>query len=87
MREQSAGIVDGRQTRSRPDTETLTGDEENTGRRGERWRQYDAEQGRVLLELKEAAGATAQHTPHEQRNFYYDTVAGAASAFPVMSMR
>ncbi|ROL41276.1 Kinesin-like protein KIF3C [Anabarilius grahami] len=31
------------------------------------------------------AGAIDQHTPHEQRDFYYDTV--AASAFPVMSMR
>ncbi|ROI37395.1 hypothetical protein DPX16_5077 [Anabarilius grahami] len=49
--------------------------------------QYEAEQDRVLWELNEAAGAIAQHTPHEQQNFYYDTVAGAASAFPVMSMR
>ncbi|ROL46595.1 hypothetical protein DPX16_3692 [Anabarilius grahami] len=32
------------------------------------------------------AGAIAQHTPHEQRDFYYDTVAGDDSAFPVMSM-
>ncbi|ROL43732.1 Eukaryotic initiation factor 4A-III [Anabarilius grahami] len=30
------------------------------------------------------AGAIDQHMPHEQRDFYYDTV--AASAFPVMSM-
>ncbi|ROL23516.1 hypothetical protein DPX16_18784 [Anabarilius grahami] len=51
------------------------------------WNQYEAEQDRVLWELNEAAGAIAQHTPHEQRNFYYDTVAGAAYAFPVMSMR
>ncbi|ROL55201.1 AP-1 complex subunit gamma-1 [Anabarilius grahami] len=47
---------------------------------------YEAEQERVLWELNEAAGAIAQHTPHEQRDFYYATVAGAASAFPVMSM-
>ncbi|ROL46487.1 SH3 and PX domain-containing protein 2A [Anabarilius grahami] len=46
--------------------------------------QYEAEQGRVLWELNEAAGAIAQHMPHEQRDFYYATVAGAASAFPVM---
>ncbi|ROL43687.1 ATP-binding cassette sub-family C member 8 [Anabarilius grahami] len=40
------------------------------------------EQDRVLWELNEAAGAIAQ-----QRNFCYATVAGAASALPVMSMR
>ncbi|ROL44466.1 hypothetical protein DPX16_20735 [Anabarilius grahami] len=33
------GIVDGRQTWSRRDTETLTADEENTRDLGERWRQ------------------------------------------------
>jgi len=48
--------------------------------------------GRVLWELNEAAGAIdnerrARHTPQEQWNFFYATVAGAASAFPVMSMR
>ncbi|ROK64934.1 NACHT, LRR and PYD domains-containing protein 12 [Anabarilius grahami] len=42
--------------------------------------------GPSVVELNEAAGAIDQHTPHEQRDFYYDTVAGAASAFPVMSM-
>ncbi|ROK35823.1 Leucine-rich repeat-containing protein 69 [Anabarilius grahami] len=41
---------------------------------------YEAEQDRVLWELNEAAGAIAQHTPHEQRDFYYDTIASAASA-------
>ncbi|ROI47937.1 hypothetical protein DPX16_16360 [Anabarilius grahami] len=48
---------------------------------------YEAEQGRVLWELNEATGAIAQHTPHEQRNFYYAAVASATSAFPFMSMR
>ncbi|ROL46590.1 hypothetical protein DPX16_0338 [Anabarilius grahami] len=38
------------------------------------------EQDRVLWELNEAAGAIDQHTPHEQRDFYYDTIASAASA-------
>ncbi|ROL51932.1 Maleylacetoacetate isomerase [Anabarilius grahami] len=37
--------------------------------------EYEAEQDRVLLELNEAAGVISQHTPHEQRNFYYATVA------------
>ncbi|ROI16620.1 Glycolipid transfer protein [Anabarilius grahami] len=54
---------------------------------GSEWPKYEAEQDRVLWELNEAAGAIVQHTPHEQRDFYYDTVGGAASAFPVMSMR
>ncbi|ROJ78814.1 Protein transport protein Sec23A [Anabarilius grahami] len=49
--------------------------------------QYEAEQDRVLWELNEAAGEITQHTPHEQQNFYYATVADAASTFPVMSMR
>ncbi|ROL55623.1 hypothetical protein DPX16_23640 [Anabarilius grahami] len=45
------GIVDGRQTRSRPDTETLTGDEENTGRRGECGRQL-TDSGRRRMDGK-----------------------------------
>jgi len=43
--------------------------------------------GPSVAGAERGAGAIDQHTPHEQRDFYYDTVAGAASAFPVMSLR
>ncbi|ROL42747.1 hypothetical protein DPX16_8664 [Anabarilius grahami] len=72
------GIVDGRQTRSRPDTETLTGDEENAGDRF-------ASPALVTLVMAEKPKHSSCETTCK-RNSSYDLLHGKPCPFHTIGM-